>query len=135
MDIIKWRATYETGVPSMDEQHRQLIDLINSLYRVLRKEESVETIGPILDDMAAYADKHLREEEALLQKHDFPGYDEHLLLHNNYQEELAALTRDWEQQDELTAKKIYAFLRQWWLEHIVENDQKYGNFLTEKGVK
>ncbi len=135
MNIIKWRTSYDTGVPSMDEQHQQLIDFINSLFRVLRKKESTETIGPILDDMATYAAKHLREEEALLQKHDFPGYEEHLTLHKDYREKVAALTRDWKKQDKMTARRIYAFLREWWLEHIVENDKKYGSFLTEKGVK
>lgn len=135
MDIIKWRPAYESGVQSMDEQHRQLIHLINSMYRVLRKEESSETLDSILGEMAAYAEKHLRAEEALLQEHGFPGYEEHLLLHQNYQKKVAALTKDWEQKDEMTAQNIYVFLRQWWLEHIVENDKEYGLFLTEKGVQ
>lgn len=135
MDIIKWRSSYETGIQSMDAQHQELIALINSMYRVLRQQEGADAITPILDKMAGYAEKHLREEEALLQKHGFPEYQEHLLLHNSYQEKLATLTDNWKQQDERAAQNIYSFLRQWWLQHIVENDRKYGPFLQEKGVK
>lgn len=135
MDIIKWRSSYETGIPSMDEQHQQLIGLINSMYRVLRKEESIDTIEPILDEMAAYAKKHLGDEEALLQKHGFADLEEHRNFHKSYQEKVTALLREWEQQDEKTAKNIYTFLRQWWLQHIVEEDKKYGPFLMEAGAK
>jgi len=31
MDIIKWRNSYETGIAEMDNEHRQLIQLINQL--------------------------------------------------------------------------------------------------------
>jgi len=134
MDITKWRTSYETGISSMDEQHHKLISLINTMYRVLRQKEDHGSVERVLIEMSDYAKIHLSEEEALLQEKGFAGYEEHLLLHNNYLKKTEELTEEWGEKDESAANKIYSFLRQWWLEHIVEEDQKYGAFLKEKGV-
>ena len=56
----------------MDEQHRKLIELINMMYHVMRKEEGPEKIDTVLDEMSVYASSHLREEEALLQANGYP---------------------------------------------------------------
>lgn len=135
MDIIKWRSSYETSIPSMDEQHRKLIDLINTMYRVMRKDEGPEQIDTVLKEMSEYASGHLRDEEALLQENGYTDFDSHLALHKEYLTKMEELREEWDKDKTSGAQNIYTFLRQWWLGHIVEEDQKYGPFLTEKGVK
>lgn len=35
---------------------------------------------------------------------------------------------------EAALQDTYNFLRQWWMGHIVAEDQKYGEFLKSKGI-
>ncbi len=119
----------------MDEQHRKLIDLINTMYRVMRKDEGPEQIDTVLKEMSEYASGHLRDEEALLQENGYTDFDSHLALHKEYLIKMEELREEWDKDKTSGAQNIYTFLRQWWLGHIVEEDQKYGPFLTEKGVK
>jgi hemerythrin len=119
----------------MDEQHRKLIELINNMYHVMRKEEGPEKIDTVLDEMSVYASSHLREEEALLQANGYPEFENHLTLHKKYLQKVEELRVEWDNDKISGPKNIYSFLRQWWLGHIVEEDQKYGSFLTEKGVQ
>lgn len=134
MDIIKWRDSYETGIKSMDTQHHNIIELINKLYKVIRNSESAEVIEEVFSEMAQYAEKHLKEEEALLKKNGYQGFDEHLALHQAYQEKLNNLMTNSKQEKDATVQDTYIFLRQWWVEHIMAEDHKYGEFLESKGV-
>ena len=118
----------------MDEQHRKLIDLINKMYRVMRKEETTATIEEVLDEMGKYAAHHLREEEALLQANNYEEFAEHSAGHQSYLNKMTELLAEWKTGDADTAKDIYTFLRKWWMDHIVVEDQKYGVFLKGKGV-
>lgn len=135
VDIIKWRSSYGTGIPSMDEQHRKLIELINTMYRVMRKEEGEDSIDAVLDEMSEYASNHLRDEEALLQENGYTDFDNHLALHKEYLRKMEELRAEWGKDKTSGAKNIYSFLRHWWLGHIVEEDRRYGLFLTEKGAQ
>lgn len=131
MDIIKWRSSYETGVEEMDMQHKKLIDLINILYRVMRNKESVAVVEGVINEMADYAGVHFRDEEAMLKAIGYPQYDEHISRHRAYRSQMENLMGNYEEDPENTVKEIYAFLRQWWIEHIIEEDKLYGTAIQE----
>lgn len=135
MDILKWRTSYETGISSMDTQHQKLIALINNIYKVLRKEKPNESVEGVLNELILYAEKHFQEEEDLLEFNGYPDLSNHIAMHQSYLDELENLMIGWKMEDEVVAKNIYAFLRHWWMEHIVAEDRKYGEFLRAKGVE
>ncbi|MBE0582777.1 MAG: hemerythrin family protein [Desulfofustis sp.] len=135
MDIIKWRKDYETGIDSMDVQHQKLIELINKLYKVIRKEESSASIKEVLNEMTKYAEQHLQDEEAMLKTNDYPDFASHSASHQGYRDKLKTLLAESKNEEDAAVKETYAFLRQWWKGHIVAEDQKYGEFLKAKGVK
>lgn len=138
MALIKWRSSYATGISPMDEQHKKIIELINKLYTILREDKDHETLTAILEDMDSYAIVHLRMEEDLLIKYNYPDTLEHREKHLEYLTAIKELTTKLDQQDgdkKKLAQEIYKYLRDWWLDHIVEIDTKYGPFLKDKGVE
>lgn len=132
MDIFKWRESYETGVSVMDEQHQKLIELINKLYRVMRDRESEASVKDVLEEMNTYAEQHFAEEEKLLKENNYPGYDKHIALHQSYREKLKELMGESTFEGKEQMKETYTFLRQWWMEHIVGEDKKYGEFIASE---
>jgi hemerythrin len=135
MDLIKWRESYETGIISMDTQHKKLIDLINKLYNVIRKNESIGIVDDVLKEMIKYGDIHLKNEEDLLKDNNYPDITNHIAQHQYYLEKLDAIMTKSIREKELAEKDTYAFLRQWWMTHIVAEDKKYGEFLKSKGAQ
>ncbi len=119
----------------MDEQHKKLIGLVNTLYNVLRNKESSGVVKEVLEEMAKYAEMHLKEEEAILKNNDYPEFTNHLAMHQGYLDKVKTLMGDSEKDEEAALKDAYVFLRHWWMEHIVTEDNKYGEFLQSKGVK
>lgn len=134
MEIIKWRDTFETGIGQMDDQHRRLIQLINQLYGILKAKDGFDAIDAILQEMADYAKTHLRDEEKLLAEHEYPGLEPHRQVHRNYFVKMDELREAMNRDRQAATQEIYLFLRQWWINHIVEEDKRYGEYLRGKGL-
>jgi hemerythrin len=134
MDIIKWRETYETGVQTMDSQHKRLIHLINQMYSILREKQALDTVDKVLAEMTEYAEQHFHDEEELLRRYDYPDISGQQASHLYYTQKIAALSDQKKTAELAAAQDIYAFLRSWWIEHITDEDKKYGPFLKDKGL-
>lgn len=135
MEILKWRDSYKTGIEQMDTQHQQLITLINELYLAIRVKESSESLDNILKNLFEYADQHLKDEETLLEEHNYPELAEQKTSHISYHESIKQLQETAETDKVAATLQMYTFLRKWWINHIVIEDKKYGPFLQEKGVQ
>lgn len=132
MNVIKWRDSFDIGVEAMDVQHKMIIELINKLYNEIRNEESGDTALEILDEMATYAENHLQEEEMLLKEINYPDNDNHIAMHQLYRDTLSELRKDVKTGHERAAMDTYTFLRQWWTDHIMGEDKKYGEFIEQE---
>ncbi len=129
MELIKWRNSYNTEIESMDSQHKNIIELINKIFNVIRNEESVASIDEILEEMVKYAEKHLQEEEDLLKTNQFPDLEHHKTLHQHYRDNLNELLEKSKKGDDKAMIDTYSFLRKWWTQHIMTEDKKYGGFV------
>lgn len=135
MEIIKWRTAYETGIEQMDKQHKQLIQLINQMYTLLRNDTGFEAMASILKEMDEYAANHFKDEEALLETHSFPDLAKQQSSHAAYTEKVTSMLESENIHNQAGARDLYSFLRKWWIDHIIGEDREYGSFLKEKGVK
>jgi hemerythrin len=133
MDIIKWRASYETGIRKMDEEHKQLIVVINTLFNMIRSGEKEADLKKVYDTLSAYTQKHFRHEEEILKKHGYEDFDDQKFEHSQFIEELEKMRSELDSNSEEAVAKVYKFLREWWIDHIVGSDKKYSQFLKEKG--
>lgn len=131
MNVVKWRESFSIGVESMDVQHKTIIDLINKLYGEIRSEDSAGTLHTVLEEMTKYAEKHLQEEEALLQEINYPKSEEHLAMHQLYRDKIAIFLEAVRAGDDTAIRNTYVFLRQWWTDHIMIEDKKYGEFIEQ----
>ncbi len=134
MEIVKWRDSYSTGVKKMDEQHEQLIGMINQLYSMIRGNSTQVEINEIIDSCIDYAKNHLDDEENLLKKHKYPDLADQLSSHELFTDTITQMRERQKDEPEEVTQEIYTYLRKWWIDHIVGEDKLYGPFLNEKGV-
>jgi hemerythrin len=62
MSLIKWTDDFVTGIGAIDEQHRQLVDIVNRFDEALRKDRGPRTLNGILDDLLGYTQEHFADE-------------------------------------------------------------------------
>ncbi|MCF6178089.1 MAG: bacteriohemerythrin [Geopsychrobacter sp.] len=134
MAIISWKDCYATGIEQCDEEHRDLVIRINSLYEAIRNKDAVEKLPRIIDDLVKYTLAHFVHEEELMAQHEYPELNEHQQKHADLKTRVEEFKAQLETGDEQLPLKLFNFLRAWLLEHIVEVDQRYASFLKGKGV-
>lgn len=130
MKKIDWSDKYSVGIPEIDTQHKQIVDEINKLAELVNKQEHSEEAHAVLRNIMVYATRHLSYEEDLLIDNDYPGYEQHHDCHNKYRLGFYSIFAD---PNEPLENKM-DFLRQWWNQHILEEDMKYKPFFQENEI-
>ena len=81
---FEWTSDLETGYPSIDEQHKQLFASLNDLLSACRHGGHRAELKKTLDFLVAYTLQHFADEEEFQRTHNYPDYERHKLLHDNF---------------------------------------------------
>jgi hemerythrin-like metal-binding protein len=128
--LIQWTEAFSVKDPSMDNDHRVLIGLINQLA-------SGEKIGnrrvaeSVLDELVNYTIDHFNREEQFMQASGYPvsGLMEQKLQHASFTETIQDIR--WQYLHGFRPRinrEALLFLRDWLSDHILVEDMKYAGY-------
>ena len=143
--MIKLTSEYLTKIKTIDEQHKELVDILNSVESMGKqsadKEEEQEEIKAetekTLDFLNKYVFTHFSNEEAMMRQYEYPEYDWHRTWHQGYIAKVRELMKEYKQNGpshEFTYI-LDEFVIKWILKHIQNVDVKLGDFLRKKGLE
>ena len=81
MAFVDWSDQLNTGIPSVDEQHKNLVNLLNNLHQAMLSRQAKEQMGEILDRLIDYTDYHFKHEEEFMEEINYDQLEEHKELH------------------------------------------------------
>ena len=127
--IFQYNEIYNTGIPVIDEQHLQLIDMLNDLVDSLRqKYDGINTLQSIAKDLKSYAHYHFDTEIKIWHKF-FPNDDiennqikEHGVFIEMVQKLFLELDKNPKKNDVILMEYI-VFLVRWFVSHILLEDR------------
>ena len=136
MSDILWTDNYSVGVPSIDRQHKQLVELNNKLFHAIMEDRGEDAIQDVLRELAEYAKYHFSHEEKLLTEHGFDPnlLAEHIEEHSSFAKQVQDYLNGVKQQNSLDLL-VYDFLRSWITDHLKQTDSNYARFLQTHGVQ
>ncbi len=126
IDIFPWDDNFNTGLATVDEQHRKLVQLLNDLASHVAFRADIPELGLIFDELAAYTVYHFETEEGIWHEYlaGEQAETDHLATHASFVAEVirfkSALGST--AQHEL-AEKALGFLARWLASHILETDR------------
>ena len=132
MAVIKWRDSYNTGIEAIDLEHRKLVELIEAMYTNVRDKEPKEAVEKVINEIVNYTQNHFSNEEMLMQNEQYPSLDNHKKEHQNLIHEVAAFKERLLNSYPDGRKEFYHFLRDWLINHILDSDKKFGDYMVEK---
>lgn len=135
MEKIIWDEGFSVGVSEMDRQHRRIIDIINSLIEKQDIGVDSEIISDTLIMMLEYANEHFRREEQYMLESGYPDYSRQRREHNEFRKRTAFFSIDTIRHKTAIPKEVLAYLKEWWVNHILNADMKYKTLFIERGVK
>ena len=120
---IQWTDANNTGIPIIDDQHRGVVSVINSLGLFIRQDKGEYFLNTTFMMMDSYTKLHFATEEELLRAAGYKYFDEHRRMHEDLIRESFAVAN---KSIRLRDPRIYFFfLKQWWVEHINKCDHMY----------
>lgn len=126
-EIFPWNENFETGIPVIDEQHKQLVNILNRLAAHLANLSNEIILNEIFDELADYADYHFKSEEDIWAPHfkEDEWYISHEQTHNSFISDVIALkeNKDKKSLDDVIYD-IVSFLSQWLAYHILDTDKR-----------
>ncbi len=127
-EVFPWNKNLETGIGIIDEQHRQLVLLLNRLAAHLADKSSALTLQGVFHDLAAYVDYHFQTEEEIWHAHfsGDPWLAAHQGMHAGFIDQITA----WQQADDQgkpldeVISDLLGFLTHWLAYHILDSDRR-----------
>ena len=121
--------------PLLEEEHQQLIDLIEALDKCVSQGQSKNHVYNYLDEFVTLAEEHFRNEEEAMEVYQYPEIVHHKNEHINLLEHLHNLRG--KLHDGLTpfGTEYMKLLRSWLEDHLLDTDNKLERFLYQVNVK
>jgi hemerythrin-like metal-binding protein len=79
---ITWKPFYTVNDPALDAQHRQIIEILNTLYLALNAADTVAVTRRAMDQLVRYTHTHFADEERVMKEIGFPDLTAHKALHD-----------------------------------------------------
>ena len=129
---------YITGIPLIDNQHKQYVNLVNRLI-IDHNKGCMEkaTLNNYIKEVFSYAVEHFDAEEYLMRSAKYPLYEEHLAKHNIFRDKA-----DWflieidvkELDIKNYVNELYKWIVDWFKEQVLNDDVKLAKFLRDKNL-
>lgn len=132
MFYIVWDASLNTGIDSIDIQHRQIVDYINQLHTAIDVNDQA-AISDVLDQVVNYTLTHFSFEEQLMERASYPLYDAHRAVHQSFTKRMHDYHRRLSQGEDV-GRRLLADLRVWLTNHIKNDDRDYALTVKAQGA-
>jgi hemerythrin len=134
MALVAWSESYTVSVRQFDEQHKKLMAMVNRLDDAMMARKGRLLQADVLTSLAAFIQTHFSDEERLMRHYVFPGFVPHKKAHDQMLAQVRVFQRKTETGENAVTRGVMIFFKDWLVQHIREEDIKYGPFMNGKGV-
>ena len=131
----------DVGVAEFNKQHLMLASYTVEFHKIVielsTREPTIEDwrhIDALFSRINRFIATHFREEEELLQKHNYPDFANHKVLHEKFSNEITKIQSQINNRNIKFKEKLSNELWGYLYKHINEVDYQYRDFFIEKGV-
>ena len=123
MSLVEWRSEFETGIPGVDHEHRQLVELVNELPGVLDAQPNAAAMK-VLGDIHAAVAAHFALEERMMRESRYDEYREHKADHDRLLDEFRDLMDDYEAGAWVDRDRFAGVVAEWFATHFRTRDAR-----------
>lgn len=130
MAFWDWESSMEIGISSIDQQHRQIVEYINTLSEAVTRRDR-GAVGDVLDELVKYTISHFSFEEFLMQHGEYPAFDTHRKVHESFRERILNYQQRLERGEDV-GREVLRDLKVWLSDHIQRDDRDYAPYVKKK---
>jgi len=134
MAIIEWTDELSVHVKQIDQEHQQLIELINLLHEAMKARSGKPAVGIAIDCLVKYAEFHFGTEETLMKTYGYLRSAAHRIEHQAFIAKTQEFAKGFASGKLMLSMEMMSFLKDWLTHHICKVDKELGAFLNANGV-
>jgi hemerythrin-like metal-binding protein len=135
MARLEWTDKLSVGIKEIDEDHKEVLRLLNKLNDLLESYCNVEELRKSLNHLILFVAGHYRNEEYIMKMHDYSEYNSHKTIHEEILEKLFNVYYSNKIVDYGVADIIFEVIVGWLHDHITVHDLGIKKYLNSKGVR
>lgn len=133
MEKVRWIESMSIGVPEIDRQHKELLELVNKTWETAQKPGAETEAGIVLRRLCDYVIEHFAAEEALMDPEAYAHYDRHVQEHIEGSMKALDFLEAYSEGHHVRLEEFLEFAVAWVKHHIQETDKTLGEYLAAKG--
>jgi len=128
--FVEWEQKFEVGIPSVDSQHRRLIQLTNALFDACMKDKETMDVEfrEVMKESVDYVLVHFKDEERLMLASKYDRFQEHKQKHELFIKTMLESVQEYKTGKKFVPNNFARFLRDWLLDHISISDKEFARF-------
>ncbi len=130
MTFLEWRDEFTVNNDEIDQQHKELVDLLNCLHEEMKGKRLTEVMGPMLDRVIDHTRRHFATEEDAMLADAYPGYETHRTSHRALIQQVEKLKARYTAGNLILSNEVLEFLKEWLVGHMKEADKEYGRYVA-----
>ncbi|GHV67406.1 hemerythrin [Spirochaetia bacterium] len=130
----QWDRSLETGVPAIDNQHKQLVAAVNSLLDACQSGKGTAEVARTMDFLTGYTIKHFSDEEKIQKQYEYPDYAIHKRYHDAFKVTVGELTKRLikDGPSETLINEVNISIGDWLVNHIKGDDFRMAAYVKTK---
>lgn len=124
--VIEWRDGFKIGIVQIDLEHRHLFTLVKAL--------NLHSVRQTVDELLNYVVTHFTNEQRLMEASQYPAFEQHLKLHEEFGFSVAEFLGNSEEWTEDRVQELRRFLNKWLIGHIMTHDLRFGKWYENRSM-
>ncbi len=121
MNYLDWNSSYETGIASVDHEHRRLVELLNEICDLASRGAEPAAIGGMLGDFHALASAHFALEERIMREEKHPDLPARRETHYRLLDQVRDIMDGYDDPECGSVDGLPETLKQWFLEAVADD--------------
>jgi len=134
MKRLEWSDKLNLGVPQIDNQHKELIRLVNGLISAVSLDRPEKTINNVLKKLREYTVFHFNSEEVFMDSIGYDNLNKHVAEHIDLKKKVKEFQRSICKGESVEVMTLLDFLKPWLLNHILESDREIAAFIKREKI-
>ncbi|WP_135081074.1 EAL domain-containing protein [Terasakiella sp. SH-1] len=133
---VTWKKSFSTDVVSIDNEHRDLIELLNKAAETYNEDPEALDLGETFDLIGAETLRHFDHEENVMRNMGYPRYEMHKDKHKWLIADLAKRKAEILNNPESTNfEEVLHYLKYWLLRHLISEDTHILRYLNKSNTE
>jgi hemerythrin-like metal-binding protein len=124
MSLIEWKPEFSVGNTAVDHEHRELIQLINTVHAAIAGGAERDRLAAGLGEIYAQIAAHFALEEKMMRDAGYADLGRHKADHESLLDQLADIIDGVEIGNKLDDCDLSSLLNRWFTEHFGTHDAK-----------